>query len=398
MEGLLTEEGESHLGVLADLEDQEDPADATDHHPTWGPMTEGQIRESTDLPLLLQSGVVYGTDLQSAEESQYRQLSTGKDFSCLIYPDIFSARPKPANQSLTTEMTTIGIPSHLASVTGQDNSDLAEFVENDEDGISRSFTYHPATSVKFQTARQRVQILDTVAFGRTLFLDGVLQSSVRDEAIYHSNLVLSALRGIYGPLTLKTVCILGGGEGATAREVFRCPLVGRRTIERVTMIDWDEELVDYFKKNGSEWHQGVFSNPNLTVLHEDVFTMKPPVEPYDAVIVDLVDPDWNDPQWPALIRSLATEWTAPGGKLVVNAGGVYPWDMSAATRIQTLLEPLCAGGESCCDTVFVPSFGREWAFVSCVVDFENSSTGLIRPQPISSPLVKLNDIAISLNS
>ena len=65
---------------------------------------------------------------------------------------------------------------------------------------------------------QRVQIIETVPFGKTLVLDDHTQSSAMDEHIYHECLVHPAMMAHGAP---KTVFIGGGGEGATAREVLK---------------------------------------------------------------------------------------------------------------------------------------------------------------------------------
>lgn len=253
---------------------------------------------------------------------------------------------------------------------------IAEFVEHDGDGMSRIFEYRPESSCEFQTAHQNVKILDTVTFGKTLFLNGVLQSSVRDEALYHTALVSQVfpLATGYRPQpvshrSIRSVYILGGGEGATAREVLK-----QKCVSRVTMIDWDEELVQYFKKHCPEWHQGAFADSRLSLRHDDVFAKSSvPIEPHDAVLVDLVDPELSNPRWTTLLKSLATEWIAPGGILVVNAGGVYPWDMSAITAIETVLSPFGTVSHS---TVFVPSFGKEWGFVKCITHVPHGSCNI----------------------
>jgi spermidine synthase len=70
---------------------------------------------------------------------------------------------------------------------------------------------------------------------RMLFLDGTIQSISATERIYHEAMVHPAMFAHPHP---KRVAILGGGEGATLREVLK-----HKTIEKATMIEIDEELV-----------------------------------------------------------------------------------------------------------------------------------------------------------
>eukprot|EP00879_Flechtneria_rotunda_P031647 GHRR01034594.1.p1 GENE.GHRR01034594.1~~GHRR01034594.1.p1 ORF type:complete len:119 (+),score=27.88 GHRR01034594.1:137-493(+) len=79
---------------------------------------------------------------------------------------------------------------------------------------------------------QEVDLIDVGPFGKTLFLDGKVQSSEVDEWVYHELLVHPAMLMHPNP---KTVFICGGGEGATAREVLR-----HKSVEKVVMVDIDQ--------------------------------------------------------------------------------------------------------------------------------------------------------------
>jgi len=70
----------------------------------------------------------------------------------------------------------------------------------------------------FRTNYQQVEIADTSVFGRILILDGKIQSSAFDEYIYHEALVHPAMLMCPNP---RRVLVIGGGEGATLREVLK---------------------------------------------------------------------------------------------------------------------------------------------------------------------------------
>ena len=89
--------------------------------------------------------------------------------------------------------------------------------------------------VRTKTRFQRVVLADTYSFGRCLILDGELQSAQRDEFIYHESLVQPAMTLHPRP---RDILILGGGEGATVREILRHP-----SVRRVTMVDIDGDVV-----------------------------------------------------------------------------------------------------------------------------------------------------------
>ena len=87
-----------------------------------------------------------------------------------------------------------------------------------------------------QTQFQHVMIIEGECFGRSLILDGKTQSTELDEFVYHEGLVHPSMVSHENP---KNVLIVGGGEGATAREVLKY-----RNVEEVTMVEIDQKLVE----------------------------------------------------------------------------------------------------------------------------------------------------------
>ncbi len=68
-----------------------------------------------------------------------------------------------------------------------------------------------------QTQYQSARVVRSRSLGICLVLDNKIQSSERDEFIYHEALVQPAMIAHPRP---ETVFIAGGGEGATLREVL----------------------------------------------------------------------------------------------------------------------------------------------------------------------------------
>ena len=133
---------------------------------------------------------------------------------------------------------------------------------------------------------QEIIIAETDDFGKALILDGYLQSSVSDEYIYHESLVHPAMILHPNP---KKVLILGGGEGATLREVLK-----HNTVEEATMVDIDKDVVELSKEYLPEMHQGAFFDRRARVVIDDGkrFVERELVKgsKYDVVIMDLTDP------------------------------------------------------------------------------------------------------------
>ncbi len=68
---------------------------------------------------------------------------------------------------------------------------------------------------------QRIEIIRNKDYGRVLLLDGLVQTTERDEFYYHEMLVHPALTSHARP---KNVLIIGGGDGGALREVLKHPV------------------------------------------------------------------------------------------------------------------------------------------------------------------------------
>ena len=133
-----------------------------------------------------------------------------------------------------------------------------------------------------QTAHQMVEFLESESFGRSLVLDGKTQSTERDEHLYHEALVHPAMLLHPGP---RTVFIAGGGEGGTLREVL-----AHEGVERVVMLDLDQEVVDLCRRYLPRHHQGSFDDPRVELHYQDAREyLQHCDETFDVMIMDLVD-------------------------------------------------------------------------------------------------------------
>ena len=208
-----------------------------------------------------------------------------------------------------------------------------------------------------RTAFQSVLIAETCNYGLALFLDGVLQSAEDDEAIYHELLVQPAMLRHPEP---RDVLILGGGEGATLREVLV-----HRSVRSATMIDIDRELVELCRQHLPTWHRGAFEDPRARVIHGDGRAL---VENdnalYDVIIVDLIDAIedgiaqalYTREFYMALRRRLR-----PGGIIVIQALEFsFLDDKPHAALVRTIRTVL---SEVYSYRVPVPSFLSSWGFI-----------------------------------
>ncbi len=162
------------------------------------------------------------------------------------------------------------------------------------------------------TPFQHVEIGISPYFGKIILIDGDVQSSIADEHVYHEALVHPGM--LYHP-NPKNVLILGGGEGATLREILR-----HKSVERCVMCDIDRQAVDLFKTHLPEWHQNSFSDPRAELIHGDAraYLEKAADGEFDVVISDLTEPYMGGPAQ----RLFSVECFAEI-KRVLNPDGVY---------------------------------------------------------------------------
>jgi len=134
----------------------------------------------------------------------------------------------------------------------------------------------------------RIDILDTAEYGRMLFLDGIAQSAEHDEFIYHESLVHPAMLLHPNP---RSVCIVGGAEGATIREVAKY-----ENVSRIVMVDIDEELVKVCQQHLGSWSNGAYEDPRLQLhIGDGRKFLEQTEETFDVILVDLNDPTEDSP-------------------------------------------------------------------------------------------------------
>lgn len=80
---------------------------------------------------------------------------------------------------------------------------------------------------------------------RAVFLDGVMQSRSKGERAYHESLVHPAMFAHPNP---ERVAIVGGGEGATLREVLK-----HKSVKDAVMIEIDEQMVSASRQHLPKW-------------------------------------------------------------------------------------------------------------------------------------------------
>jgi spermidine synthase len=205
---------------------------------------------------------------------------------------------------------------------------------------------------KFQDAK----IIRTPLLGICLVLDGKIQSSERDEFIYHEALVQPAMFAHPQP---EAVFIAGGGEGATLREVLR-----HKTVKKAVMVDIDDEVTTLCKKYLPGHAGKAFEDKRTELHHVDARGfLEKSKDKFDVIIIDLPDPIEEGPasmlftqEFYETVREHLTE----DGVISVQAGSAHPTELLNFTAVNNTLKsvfPKVYGY-----TTFMPAFGQAWGF------------------------------------
>ena len=214
------------------------------------------------------------------------------------------------------------------------------------------------TIAALQTKFQQAEIMETASYGKVLVLDGRIQSSQADEFIYHDALVHPGMLTTEAPA--RTALVIGGGEGATLREILRYP-----AITRAVMVDIDGEVVDLCRRHLPEMHQGAFEDRRTEVRHEDARGyLERTTERFDFITIDLVEPLEEGPACMLFTQefyALVHDRLTPGGTMTMQAGMTKVGELGFFSAIhRTLREvfPVVAGYQA-----FISCFGTPWGFM-----------------------------------
>ena len=208
-----------------------------------------------------------------------------------------------------------------------------------------------------KTQYQQVEVLDSEVYGRSLVLDGKTQSTELAAHIYHESLVHPAMICHPDP---KIVFIGGGGEGATLREVLR-----HKSVEKVVMLDLDDEVVDICKQYLPNHHQGSFNDSRVELVHEDARAYLQNTEnTFDVMIMDLVDPLEAGTAYLLYTEEyyrIARKRLAENGILVTQSGPIGLLAIQECfTTIFNTLDSVFLNAQAA--QVHIPAFYTLWGF------------------------------------
>ena len=157
----------------------------------------------------------------------------------------------------------------------------------------------------------------------------------------------------------RKILIIGGGEGATLREVLK-----HNTVELAVMVDIDEVVIELCKKHLECMHKGAFEDPRAKIVISDGLKYVDEVhELFDVVILDLTDPYAS-----VIARKLYTEQfyrkiygkTSSGGVMVTQAGNSFFYEKEYLEAVKAVKQVFPIVLEY---NVWIPSFAYACNFI-----------------------------------
>jgi spermidine synthase len=205
---------------------------------------------------------------------------------------------------------------------------------------------------KYQSAR----IVRSRNLGICLVLDNKIQSTERDEFIYHEALVQPAMIAHPNP---ETIFIAGGGEGATLRETLR-----HKTVKRAVMVEIDDQVTALSRKYLPNHSHGAFEDSRTQLHHVDARNfLEKSKDKFDIIIIDLPDPIEEGPAYLLYTQEfyrMVGERLTKDGLMSVQAGSASPTELLNFTAVNNTLKSVFPIVVQC--ATYVPCFGSPWGF------------------------------------
>ena len=136
-----------------------------------------------------------------------------------------------------------------------------------------------------QSRFQHIRIFDTVANGRVMTLDDIVQITSRDESAYADMLThLPMLE--HGKV--ERVMIVGGGDLSIADEALK-----HKNVKEVVLVDIDDRVIELCKKHFGEVNAKAFKDKRMVIEAADAFEYlgrKSSKNRFDLIIADRPDP------------------------------------------------------------------------------------------------------------
>ena len=159
---------------------------------------------------------------------------------------------------------------------------MKEFQETLYDALSQNFRIDKMY-FEHKTEHQHLMIFHNAFLGRVMTLDGIVQTTERDEFIYHEMMAHVPILAHGG---VERVLIIGGGDGGMLREVLQ-----HASVKQVTMVEIDGEVIEMARKYLPNHSAGAFDDQRADIVIDDgMHYVRSSEQRFDVIISDSTDP------------------------------------------------------------------------------------------------------------
>ncbi len=184
---------------------------------------------------------------------------------------------------------------------------MKEFEETLYDALAQTFRIDKLY-FEHKTEHQHLMIFHNAFLGRVMTLDGIVQTTEKDEFIYHEML---AHVPIFAHGNAKQVLIVGGGDGGMIREVLK-----HASVEQATMVEIDNDVIEMAKQYLPKHSAGAFDDERANIVIADGMDfVRETDQRFDVIISDS-----TDPMGPGEV--LFTDNFYSACKKILNPGGI----------------------------------------------------------------------------
>ncbi len=171
----------------------------------------------------------------------------------------------------------------MENVTAYKNRRSKTLIERREYHTASSGIFFKAKRLLYRRSSpyQKIEVIDNEHFGKILILDGLIQTTEKDEFYYHEMLIHPALVCHPSP---QSLLIIGGGDGGALKETLRYP------VRSVCMVEIDCQVIDACRTFFPWLSSSLKDNRAELVIADGRKFIEETERKFDVVLIDSSDP------------------------------------------------------------------------------------------------------------
>jgi len=160
-----------------------------------------------------------------------------------------------------------------------------------EENLTEAREYHtPTCGIFFKRKKllyrinsdyQKIEVIENAHFGKILLLDGLVQTTEKDEFFYHEMLVHPAFVAHPSP---QDILVIGGGDGGGLKEILRY------SVKHIHLVEIDPLVIEVSKKYFPWLVPSLEDKRSELHIADGREFLKQTDKRFDIVIVDSSDP------------------------------------------------------------------------------------------------------------